>query len=226
MSMERSPHRTPSLGDFLSDAVSLVADDPRIVLVTVVGGALSAIPFVGTFLNLLVVGFAHVLAQQSLGWSVDSRTSLPVRLVYLLIGSIVAGIAVLIGLVFLVLPGLYLVVRFSLMVPAIMVDGKGPLDGIGESWDRAGGNWWTIFGFQLVVGIASALVIIPVVFSFGLEAVANPANLTPQIAIGVVSGAFGAITVGGLVMMYRAFGEEPAQQQDDEWQDPSNDAQW
>ena len=224
--MERSPHRTPGVGDFLSDAVSLVADDPRIALVTVVGGALSAIPFVGTFLNILVVGFAHVIAQRSLGWSVDSRTSLPVRFVYLLIGSIVAGIAVLIGLVFLVLPGLYLVVRFSLMIPAIMVDGKGPLDGIGESWDRAGGNWWTIFGFQLVVGVASVLVIVPVVFSFGLEAVANPANLAPQIAIGVVSGAVGAVTVGGLVMMYRAFDEDDTPPQDDEWQDPSSGAQW
>lgn len=85
---------------------------------------------------------------------------LATRVIYLVVATIVVGIAVLIGLIFLVLPGLYLAVRFALYPAAVMVDGEGPIGGLSESWDRTSGHGLTVFGFYLAVGLPAIVLLV------------------------------------------------------------------
>lgn len=66
-----------------------------------------------------------------------------------------------IGLALLVVPGIYVAVRLSLTVPAIMVDSKGPLKGPIESWQRTRGNLLKVFGVNLVVGTPGVIALVP-----------------------------------------------------------------
>lgn len=50
------------------------------------------------------------------------------------------AIAVTVGLVFLILPGLYLLVRLSLAFPAAVVDRRGVIGSLREGWRRSSGN--------------------------------------------------------------------------------------
>jgi hypothetical protein len=69
-------------------------------------------------------------------------------------------IAEIIGFVLLFLPGIavfcaaiYLLVRWSLSVAAMMAEDIGPIRGLGRSWNLVSGSWWRSFGILLIVWI-------------------------------------------------------------------------
>src|SRR3989442_14774010 len=74
-------------------------------------------------------------------------------------------IAEAIGFVLLVLPGLavfcaavYLVVRWSLVVAAMMAEDIGPIRGLGRSWNLVSGSWWRAFGILVIVFILQLII--------------------------------------------------------------------
>ncbi len=75
------------------------------------------------------------------------------RYVYALAAAIVTGIIVGIGFILLIIPGIYLLIRLTLAVPSVVLENRGPIEGIKRSWDLTKGNWWNIFVVLLVVGI-------------------------------------------------------------------------
>lgn len=66
-----------------------------------------------------------------------------------------------IGLVFLIVPGIYLFHRLLLAFPAVVIDEKGPVSAIKASWSAAGGNVLKIFSVSLlyyvVISVSSFL---------------------------------------------------------------------
>jgi hypothetical protein len=69
-------------------------------------------------------------------------------------------IAEIIGFFLLFLPGIavfcaaiYLLVRWSLSVAAMMAEDIGPIRGLGRSWNLVSGSWWRSFGILLIVWI-------------------------------------------------------------------------
>jgi len=92
---------------------------------------------------------------------------------------IVWAIAFAIGLVLLVLPGLavfcfgiYLAVRWSLSLAAMMAEDIGPIRGLGRSWNLVRGQWWRTLGILLIVGIMQTVISYALGFLFGLIATA------------------------------------------------------
>jgi hypothetical protein len=67
------------------------------------------------------------------------------------VASILAGIAITVGLVILIIPGLFLITIWCLIVPAIVLDGAGPLDSFGRSWQLVKGSFWNVFGILFMV---------------------------------------------------------------------------
>jgi hypothetical protein len=66
--------------------------------------------------------------------------------------SILAGIATLIGLVLLIVPGLILMCRYWVAVPVAVVEDPGASHAIGRSVDLTEGSRWPIFGLLLITG--------------------------------------------------------------------------
>ena len=67
------------------------------------------------------------------------------------IAAILAGIAITIGLAIFILPGLFLITIWCLIVPAIVVGGAGPFDSFGRSWQLVKSNFWNVFGILFLV---------------------------------------------------------------------------
>jgi hypothetical protein len=77
----------------------------------------------------------------------------------LLGAGILAGIAIAIGLVLLIVPGLFLLTIWAVIVPAIVIDRTGIFGAFGRSRELVRGSGWQVFGvivvlflLQLVVG--------------------------------------------------------------------------
>ncbi|MFB6284483.1 MAG: glycerophosphoryl diester phosphodiesterase membrane domain-containing protein [Halobacteria archaeon] len=71
------------------------------------------------------------------------------------------------GLIALVIPGLYLGMRLSLTPSSIIIEDKGAVEGMKDSWETAHGNLWTILGVMLVYGTIHGIVqYIPIVGPF------------------------------------------------------------
>ncbi len=76
--------------------------------------------------------------------------------------GILAAIAIVIGLILLIVPGLVLLTWWSLIIPIIVLERAGALDAFGRSRELVSGNGWNVFGtiaLTILVLIAADLVI-------------------------------------------------------------------
>lgn len=71
--------------------------------------------------------------------------------------SIVLTIVIPIGLVFLLIPGIFLAISFQFAIYAVAVEDRGPIDALRRSWELASGNRWRLFGLGLIVFVVSAI---------------------------------------------------------------------
>jgi len=62
------------------------------------------------------------------------------------------------GALLLIIPGIMLMVRWSVALPACVVEGMGPTDSLGRSAALTKGHRWMIFGIVIVLTIGSAVV--------------------------------------------------------------------
>jgi Membrane domain of glycerophosphoryl diester phosphodiesterase len=82
--------------------------------------------------------------------------------------SLLTGIGVGLGIFLLVVPGLILFTRWSLAVPAVMLEGRSPRDAMRRSRELVRGRGWQIFAIFLTVTVIAGLA------SFGIERALHP----------------------------------------------------
>jgi hypothetical protein len=99
------------------------------------------------------------------------------------IASILAGIAIGIGLVLLIVPGLFLITIWCLVVPVIVLEGVGSQQSFGRSRDLVRGFGWNVFGTLAAVFVL--LILADIVIGLILSPLGEPAR---QILSSLVSG--------------------------------------
>jgi len=77
--------------------------------------------------------------------------------------SLLASLAVFLGMIFFVIPGIILMTRWSIGYPTLIARGGGIKASLGESWERTRGNEFSI----IVAGIAVVLLPIVVIIAGG-----------------------------------------------------------
>lgn len=201
------------LGGVLRRAVGVVTDDLRILGVVVVGGLLSVVPLLGSLLSIAVNAFAVRMAGETLDSWNAAGPEMGMRILYGVIGSVVAGILVGIGFILLVVPGVYAALKFFLVLPAAVLDGEGPLQALSESWDRTAGHLGLIFGFQVVVFLLPLVVLLAAVFGLAsgspTAAAESLQSIGAQATIAIVFAPVSAVGLAGMTVMYAAFGAAP-----------------
>ena len=82
--------------------------------------------------------------------------------------AVITTLAVMVGLIALIIPGLYLMARWSIAAPVLMVDGKGPIKAMQDSWDRTKGSDFSIlvavllfYGVPTLASVAAGIVLGP-----------------------------------------------------------------
>jgi hypothetical protein len=136
------------------------------------------------------------VADAYLGVTPDWRRSLRFaarRLLGLIGLAIVGALAVTLGTIALVVPGIWLFVSYAVAVPALLLERIGPLAALGRSFRLVKGRWWATFGALLVgyllasiVGaiVQSALTLVPSLLADG-----NTVALAFGAAVGGTLGA-------------------------------------
>jgi hypothetical protein len=82
-------------------------------------------------------------------------------------GPTVVAFAILGGLATLVVT-VWIWVRLSLALPAVVLEGIGPVDALRRSWQLVKGSWWRVFGITLLAGIVVAIIGFILQLPFGI----------------------------------------------------------
>jgi hypothetical protein len=143
------------------------------LLVSVVGGIVA---MVFSALSQTVVVFATFqdLRGQEVN-AVESLTRGLARVVPSIVTSLIMGIAVAIGLVLFIAPGLIALAAFSIALPVCVVERAGPLTSLSRSAELTRGHWWPILGVSLAILIVSG--VIGLVIRAALPATGLPATI-------------------------------------------------
>jgi hypothetical protein len=134
-------------------------------IISVAGGLL--VSFIGSVILLLagyLVQAALVKAVQDVrdgrvDLSVGETFSAAAKVLLPVTGAaILASIAITIGLVLLIAPGLFLITIWAVIIPVIVIEGVGPLGSFGRSHALVRGHGWHVFGTLVLAWIAAFLV--------------------------------------------------------------------
>ena len=106
--------------------------------------------------------------------------------------SILAGIAITIGLILIIVPGLYLITIWAVIVPVIVLEQSGVMASFGRSQQLVRGRGWHVFGtlvlawlILLAVNLILGLIFtaLPNALGRGLSSVISGTIVAPFIAL-------------------------------------------
>lgn len=175
------------------------------IVAAVIAGLLSLLGVFGVLLGSVVELFAAFLLQATLIKAVqdvrDGRADLSLGetvnaatpYIWPVAGaSILAGIAITIGLILLIAPGLFLITIWAVVIPVIVLERSGVFAAFGRSQQLVRGNGWHVFGtlvlvfiILFVVDIVLGLIFLalPVLLRNGLSTVISGTLIAPFIAL-------------------------------------------
>ncbi|MFC6961232.1 glycerophosphoryl diester phosphodiesterase membrane domain-containing protein [Halocatena marina] len=194
MSTNLSTSEEPSTITILTGAANAVRESPAILGVFLISGILGSIipDFLDSAISVVAMSFGIAIAYRALGGQVRTELSMVLRMSMGWVAVFISGMLTLLGLVALLLPGLYVLTRLFLALPAVIIDGYGPFQALSESWRLMDGSILTAGGALCVVIVGAFIVLVPVLMSPLSPLVANIA--------GSIIG--GSLSVGIQVFLY------------------------
>ena len=79
------------------------------------------------------------------------------RLPALIVAGILAGLGIAVGLILLIVPGLFLLTIWSMLVAVIVIEGKSAGEAFGRSREIVRGHGWEVFGLIIVTFVIIAV---------------------------------------------------------------------
>jgi hypothetical protein len=155
---------------------------------TALAGTLISFVLQSAALALAVAACFKAVSAAYLGEDAGAGESLRYslgRIVPLIIAYIVVTLVVVVGLVLLIIPGVFLAVKMSMTFAAVVFERKGPFGSIGRSFSLTKGHWWRTFGTLVIVFLLLFVINLAatVAFGAGLAAV-DDAN---EVVVAVIS---------------------------------------
>ena len=148
------------------------------VAAAIIAAILSLAGTIGALLGSLVSIVAAFLLQATLVKAVqdvrDGRVDMSIGetvsavvpyLGAVIVASLLAGIAIVIGLALIIAPGLYLITIWAVIVPVIVIEGVGALASFGRSRALVRGHGWHVFGTLVMVYVI--LLVVDLILAHG-----------------------------------------------------------
>ncbi|WP_290815429.1 glycerophosphoryl diester phosphodiesterase membrane domain-containing protein [Halovivax sp.] len=237
--------RKDSVGT-MGDAFDWLRRNPVLVALFFLVGVVDAVgqeawPFaiVGALLMLYFGGIAHLVARDELRGAEPDLGAASVRVLGRMLSLVailvVYAISVVVGLLLLILPGIYLALRLSLAFPACVIDDRGAVESLSTSWEVAKGNLLKLLGITL---IAFFVILVAAIFAVPFAGAGAPFLLAYVLLVAVISAALQPIVEMAYARVYlenRDDGasdvagatrhEEPDDRRREEW-GTGDDANW
>jgi len=143
---------------------------------SVIAGSLIAGLLQGIAVALAVAACFRVISSAYLGEEAAAGPSLRYglsRLLPLIVAYIALSICVGIGFVLLIVPGVFLAVKWCVTFAAIVSERAGPFQGMGRSWSLTQGHWWRTCGTLFVLTLISFVLYFLVIAGLGGLIAAN-----------------------------------------------------
>jgi hypothetical protein len=109
--------------------------------------------------------------------------------------TIVSGVCYLLGFVLLVVPGIYLLIRWSVSVPVLVGEGAGVFESLTRSGEEVRGRFWPVLGFSLIFWAAFLLAAVASIVLVGSETLASSILLNLLLNTTLVSYWVGMVAV-------------------------------
>ena len=97
-----------------------------------------------------------VVLGNALPHAIADPLELFVRVAFAIAVSLIATTAIIVGLILLIVPGLYLNARWFVSQPLVLLGGRGIIGGLRESWHLTGLSAWSLVGVTLVLFVPDA----------------------------------------------------------------------
>lgn len=189
--------------------------DPRQVLATLfspaafAGFALAIVAYTVFYGALMKTVIVWAKAGQAISFGAALAASAR-RLPGLLLGFLLSALIILVGVILLVVPGIYFMGKLQLWMIAMFMDDAGAIDGLGISWRLTRDRWWR------GTAIFTVGLILVYVFALALGLVSGFAAALAHLSVtdtAIVNQLFGAASnfvvlplfVAILVVMYHDF---------------------
>ena len=111
--------------------------------------------------QILIGAIAWAVASALIGREPDVADSFRFgyrRFWSILLVGVLVGLAVFVGLILFIIPGIIIGVRLSVSIPALVVERRRGTDALGRSWELVKGYSWPVFGAFIVVALLNAIV--------------------------------------------------------------------
>lgn len=130
--------------------------------------------------------------------------------------AILLGLGLMIGFILLIVPGLILMVMWSVAVPAKVVEKIGVMDAFSRSGDLTRGRRWPIFGLFLLYAVAAWILQVAILAAFApfgfskgfpstptaMEGFAHSLNLIQLVASPIVATITTLVSTAGAAVLY------------------------
>jgi len=182
-------------------------------LLPALGAAFALSVLVGLASAVLTIGALRAfVTDTSLSVALVAR-NLPLAFLNYVVGGIAYGLLVLVGLVLLVVPGIFVMVVLAFWTVFVAVEDENFVAAFGDSWRLTEGNRLRLFGLGVVVVVAAFLISLPFTAVSGViglvagggtvarvvSALVGPVGsaITTVITLGVVTAAYRQLTADG-----------------------------
>jgi hypothetical protein len=164
-----------SFGQAIGATVALVSSDLVIVLMTIAGIAAIATlidvtaPSASNLLNIPVLVVQYYVIRRLVDRNELRSADRLGGFGAFFIAGLLTGLAMILGFVLLVLPGIYLSARWTLVDAVVVAENCGATDAMGRSWEATKGNVLPIIFAGLVISVPS-IIGLGLLFSTGIIA--------------------------------------------------------
>lgn len=108
---------------------------------------------------LLILRLDHLARREPAVFSEDWRRALRI-LLPLIVAAIVCGIALFIGYLLLIVPGVILTVTLIFFQFEVVLERSGPIQALNRSHALVWGNWWRIFGVLIMMLVVLIIILV------------------------------------------------------------------
>jgi hypothetical protein len=205
-----------SFGDVISNFSEIVRSRLSIIAIAIVSVAalytvidLAQTKSIGFIPNILVSIFGQYLFIEAILFG-SSRNDLSRKRRFgsLFSAGILSGLGILVGLLLLVLPGIFLIARWSASSAYVVAEDMSGSEALRASWDATDESRWPLFFVYLLGCVIFGLLFCVTIFGAGIMQVADD-----SLAFSIVSNiAVSILVVGGWILgvaVFRCIGPAP-----------------